>query len=199
MVLSIANEPENLDNYDDLIVSIEANRGQLNLLIAVCDNLEFRSTIIEQYEREIDSRIAKYRIKLSPQQPSLSLQINRLIEQNPELKTANNAVITVTGTEQFRYLFRRAENKQSPQEQLLGYFQWTREAFKDFPYSIVLWVTTYLQQEIDRKSPDFWSWRKGVFRFQCPSSNIEQDRVGELSQHPFTRSLLKKLQDGSDS
>jgi len=172
MESSLNRESENLDNYDDLIVSIEANHGQLNLLIAVCDNLEFCDRLIKQYEQELNPAIPKYRIKLSPERPSLSLQINQLIEQNPDLKTVNNAVITVTGTEQFRFLFRRAKNQQSPQEELLGYFQWTREAFKEFPYSIVIWVTTYLQQELDRHSPNFWSWRKGVFRFKCQPSSI---------------------------
>ena len=182
MVLSSDRFSEsNLDNYDDLIVSIEANYRQLNLLIAVCDNLEFRDRLIEQYEKELSSELPKYRIKLSPQQPSLSLQINQLVRQHPELKTADNAVITVTGTEQFRFLFRRAENQQSPQEELLGYFQWTREAFKDFPYSIIIWVTTYLQQQLEQYSPDFWSWRKGVFRFQCHAGNVVN--VSDIQPH----------------
>ncbi|MEL6496147.1 MAG: tetratricopeptide repeat protein [Cyanobacteria bacterium J06623_7] len=195
MVLSIAENQENLDNYDDLIVSIEANRDRLNLLIAVCDNLEFRQQIIEQYEREISPTISKYKIKLAPEQPSLSLQINQLIQQHPELKTAKNAVITVTGTEQFRFLFKRAANQQSPQEELLGYFQWTREAFKDFPYSIIIWVTTYLQQELERQAPDFWSWRKGVFRFQCHASSL----VSVSNLKPHLASFAPEIERASTS
>ena len=172
MASKIDQDNENRNNYDDLLVSIEANYDQLNLLIAVCDNPKFRDEIIEQYEQELDPEITRHRIRLSPEKPSLSLLINELIQENSELKNAKNAVITVTGTEQFRFLFKRESKQQSPQEELLGYFQWTREALRNFPYSIVLWVTSYLQQQLEQKSPDFWSWRKGVFRFTCPATSL---------------------------
>ncbi len=138
MVSSTNREQENENNYDDLLVSIEANNNQLNLLIAVCDNIQFRDKIIQRYEQELNLDIARYRIKLSSEQPSLSSSINQLIQERPELKARKNAVITVTGTEQFRFLSQRQANQQSPQEELLGYFQWRREAFKHFPYSIVV-------------------------------------------------------------
>ena len=111
MVFQLDQNHENRNNYDDLLVSIEANYDQLNLLIAVCDNPAFRDKIIEQYEQELDPEITRYRIILSPEKPSLSLLINELIQENTELKTAKNAVITVTGTEQFRFLF-KSESKQ---------------------------------------------------------------------------------------
>ncbi|MDJ0680263.1 MAG: tetratricopeptide repeat protein [Xenococcaceae cyanobacterium MO_167.B52] len=172
MVSSTNREQENENNYDDLLVSIEANDNQLNLLIAVCDNIQFRDEIIQRYEQELNLDIARYRIELPSEQPSLSSSINQLIQERPELKARKNAVITVTGTEKFRFLSQHGPNQQSPQEKLLGYFQWTREAFKHFPYSIVLWVTTSLQQQIEQKSPDFWSWRKGVFRFESHAKNV---------------------------
>ena len=195
MISQISQNHENANNYDDLLVSIEANYSQLNLLIAVCDNIEFRDQIIEQYEQELAPAIPRYKIKLSPEKPSISLLINQLIAENTELKTATNAVITITGTEQFRFLFHRQDNQQSPQEELLGYFQWTREALKDFPYSIVLWVTTYLQQQLEQKSPDFWSWRKGVFRFKCPASNI----VDVTNLKPHLASFTPEINQNSSS
>ena len=45
-------DEENQEAYDDLIVSIEAKEGALNLLITVCDDADFRDLIITQYEAE---------------------------------------------------------------------------------------------------------------------------------------------------
>ena len=43
--------------------------------------------------------------------------------------------------------------------------QWTREALREFHYPIILWVNKQLKNNIIKKAPDFWSWRKGVFPF----------------------------------
>ena len=195
MVSKIDQDNANRNNYDDLLVSIEANYDQLNLLIAVCDNPKFRDEIIGQYEQELDPEIARHRIRLSPEKPSLSLLINKLIQENPELKNAKNAVITVTGAEQFRFLFKSESKQKSPQEELLGYFQWTREALRNFPYSIVLWVTSYLQQQLDQKSPDFWSWRKGVFRFTYPATSV----VDVTNLKPQLSAFSSELNEESSS
>ena len=40
----------NEDSYDDLIVSIEASENRLSLLIAVCDDPQYRDQIIDRYE-----------------------------------------------------------------------------------------------------------------------------------------------------
>ena len=41
---------------------------------------------------------------------------------------------------------------------------------REYPYPIVLWLTNPLLTELSRKAPDFWSWRKDVFRFQMMPS-----------------------------
>jgi tetratricopeptide (TPR) repeat protein len=51
------------------------------------------------------------------------------------------------------------------QDKFFGYLQWTREALRDFRFPVVLWVTYQVLNNLSRKAPDFWSWRKGVFRF----------------------------------
>ena len=72
------DEGENQDAYDDLIVSIEAQKRGLNLLIAVCDDASFRDEIIAQYEAELQSGFRPYRATLARQEPSLKAALNQL-------------------------------------------------------------------------------------------------------------------------
>ncbi|TAE83429.1 MAG: tetratricopeptide repeat protein [Oscillatoriales cyanobacterium] len=155
---------QNQDNYDDLLVSIEAGKDILNLLIAVCDDSDCRDRIISDYEAELEPDIRRYRVELARGEPSLRSAIANLVAQEPYLQQGGKAVITVTGVEKLRF-FKQFGESRSEQEVFFGYLQWTREALRDFPFSIVLWVTRQIEVLISNESPDFWSWRKGVFRF----------------------------------
>ncbi|WP_375473900.1 tetratricopeptide repeat protein [uncultured Nostoc sp.] len=163
------DEGENQDAYDDLIVSIEAQKRGLNLLIAVCDDASFRDQIIAQYEAELQSAFGAYRVTLARQEPSLKAALNQLIQQEEYLRQQNPAIITVTGAEQLYFL--RLGNEQSEQEKFFGYLQWTREGLREFPFAIVLWVTNQILVNLIKKAPDFWSWRNGVFRFESKKTN----------------------------
>ncbi len=163
------DEGENQDAYDDLIVSIEAQKRGLNLLIAVCDDASFRDEIIAQYEAELQPAFRPYRVTLARQEPSLKAALNQLVQQEEYLRQQNLAVITVTGAEQFYFL--RLGNEQSEQEKFFGYLQWTREGLREFPFAIVLWVTNQILVNLIKKAPDFWSWRNGVFRFESQKTN----------------------------
>lgn len=83
-------DQQNQDAYDDLIVSIEAGIGRLNLLIAVCDYQDFRQQIISRYQAELQPD-PSFRTEKTPtgrqsslcryqsQQSSRSLQIPRTV------------------------------------------------------------------------------------------------------------------------
>jgi len=45
---AVANE----DNYEELLVSLEAAADKFNLLLAVCDDIHYREELIEQIEKE---------------------------------------------------------------------------------------------------------------------------------------------------
>ena len=156
-------EVQNLENYEDLLVSIEASEQRLSLLIAVCEDFRLRDQLIEQYESELKPDIHPYRIQLAQQEPSLRAAIATLVQSDPYLNQGGHAVLTVIGAEKLHFLKLGADR--SEQDIFLGYLQWTREAFRAFPYPIVIWITQQIYQNLVQKSPDFWSWRKGVFRF----------------------------------
>jgi tetratricopeptide (TPR) repeat protein len=96
-------------------------------------------------------------------EPSLRAAIEGIVQNDEYLKQGGRAVLTVTGAEQLFVLKLGAER--SEQEIFFGYLQWTREALREFPYSIVVWITQQIERSLSKQAPDFWSWRKGVFRF----------------------------------
>lgn len=159
----------NEDSYDDLLVSIEASTGMLSLLIAVCDDNNFRKKIITKYESELSPDIRPFKLAIPRVRPSLKAALNQLVENNEYLQIGGLAVITVTGIEELYSLKFGAEK--SEQEIFFGYLQWTREALQEFPHPIVVWVTNQMVVALSKKAPDFWSWRKGVFRFASKKPN----------------------------
>ena len=193
---------ENQDNYEDLLVSIEAGKDILNLLIAVCDDSDCRDRLIADYEADLEPDIRRYRVELARGEPSLRSAIANLVEQEAYLQQRGKAVITVTGVEKLRF-FKQFGESRSEQEVFFGYLQWTREAMREFPFSIVLWVTRQIEILISNESPDFWSWRKGVFRFDTkktaavPKTEFEPFRslVAEDDREPPSLIPLEDLQD----
>ena len=193
---------QNQDNYENLLVSIEAGKDILNLLIAVCDDSDCRDRLISDYEAELEPDIRHYRVELARGEPSLRSAIANLVEQEAYLQQRGKAVITVTGVERLRF-FKQFGESRSEQEVFFGYLQWTREALREFPFSIVLWVTRQIEILISNESPDFWGWRKGVFRFDTkktaavPKTEFEPFRslVAEGDREPPSLIPLEDLQD----
>ena len=156
-------EPQNQDAYDDLVIAIEASDQKLSLLLAACDDSQLRNEIIDRYEAELIPDFRSYRLTLSLEDPSLKAALNQLVAQESHLQAGGRSVVTITGTEQLRFLKLGAERSQ--QETFFGYLQWTREGLRQFHFPVVLWMTHQMLTDLSQAAPDFWSWRQGVFRF----------------------------------
>ncbi|MEA5599318.1 tetratricopeptide repeat protein, partial [Rivularia sp. UHCC 0363] len=156
-------EAQNQDAYEDLLTAITASDDRLSLLIAVCDDPRQRQEIIQRYESELSVSHAAYRVSMARSEPSLKLALQELMTTELALRQGEPAVITVLGIEQLS--FWRGSEAKSQQDVFFGYLQWTREALREFRFPIVIWVTYQILNRLSRQSPDFWGWRKGVFRF----------------------------------
>ena len=193
---------QNQDNYEDLLVSIEAGKDILNLLIAVCDDSDCREQLISKCEAELEPDIRRYRVELARGEPSLRSALATLVEREPYLQQRGKAVITVMGVEKLRFFKGFDNNVRSEQEVFFGYLQWTREALREFPFSIVLWVTRQIEVLISNESPDFWGWRKGVFRFETKKtatvSKTEFEPFRQLTEGDREPPSLIPLEDLQD-
>lgn len=156
-------DEQNETAYEELIVSIQAGEGTLSLLLAVCDDSRLRDEIISRYEAELAPDIRHYPLQIIRGEPSLTQTIRNKVQEDEYLRNGGRAIVTIIGAEQLFFL--KLGEDRSEQEVFFGYLQWTREALREFHFPIVLWVTHQLLAQLARHAPDFWSWRKGVFRF----------------------------------
>ncbi len=166
-ILNIKNTAQlNRDSYDGLIVSVEAGQGDLNLLLAVCDDKHYRDRLTQDYEKELKKMgICPYRLTINPQDPSLYDALSRLYRSEDYLKQKGQAVLTVMGATDLLFLNLGAARSQL--EIFTDYLQYTREGLRDFPFPVVLWLTNVIHDYIAEKAMDFYSWRGGSFLFCC--------------------------------
>jgi len=174
-----AIDPDNQDAYDDLLVSLEAGQGISSLLIAACDSPQLRQAIVQRYEAELAPNIHSFQVHLDLQDPSLHRALVQLVARSPLLQQQEPAIVTVLGIEQLFFL-QLDPTEPSQQSTFLGYLQWTREALAAFRFPIVLWVTHQFMAALSREAPDFWSWRKGVFRFVAKSNTFPAHELDAL-------------------
>ena len=196
MALSLSSSNINIsdyqENYEDLLVSIEANQQKFNLLIAICDDPKLRDRLIEQYKLDLEKDIYFVGFELRKDQLNLKSAIENCIQNNLKLQSSTKGVISVIIPEK---LFLETKYQESSNLDIfLGYLQWTRENFRNFPYSIVLWTTSYIAHDLEKKAPDFWAWRKGVFRFAVIDQQLsdKQLSVSKLSNYD----LILRCQEG---
>ncbi|RMF68759.1 MAG: tetratricopeptide repeat protein [Cyanobacteria bacterium J069] len=162
---------EDQRQYERLIVSLELSQGKLDLLIAVCDDRNLQEQIIQQYIQELQQQgIEHYRVLIRRSDPSLRHALEQLLAEQPSLKAGDPAVVTVQGIDDL--LSVRVLAAPAEQERFLGYLQWTREAFRQFQFPVVLWMPSPLVVLLAQQAPDFWSWRGGVFWFGLRSEAL---------------------------
>jgi len=173
-------EKLNRDSYDGLIVSVEAGQGDLNLLLAVCDDKNYRDRLTQDYEKEFKKMgIRPYRLSINPQDPSLYDALSRLYRSEDYLKQKGQAVLTVMGATDLLSL--NLGEARSQLEIFTDYLQYTREGLRDFPFPVVLWLTNAIHDYIAEKAMDFYSWRKGVFFFVAESILKENTPTREIA------------------
>jgi tetratricopeptide (TPR) repeat protein len=164
MVLTTDLKTEDQDNYDRLIVALEASLGKLVLLLLVCDDRNLRATIIDRYERKLQAGGTQtFRFLLNCQDPSLRDGLAALVSQQPALQNGEPAIATVLGVDNL--LTPMLAIPSLKQEIFLGYEQWARESLLNLQFPVVLWLNSQIMSNFAERTPDFWSWRTGVYWF----------------------------------
>jgi hypothetical protein len=164
---------ENQCNLRRLVMSVRASFHKLNLLIAICDNPQYREELIRTYEAELKAQGAEcYQVRLDRQQPSLKQSLTDLVAQ--QSIDQSPALVTVRGGDEL--LAVRLNQPKSAQEQFFFSVQWTREGLREFRLPIVLWVSEAVARGLAQQAPDFWCWRGGVFEFVQPRTAQPTDK-----------------------
>ena len=170
---------ENEESYTDLVMAIEfSNPNRVSLFIAVCDVDQVQQETIDRYTKQLSPDFRAYQVNINHQHLSVSKLVSELIEQEPYLQNAEKAIISVVGATGLSPFKLGTESTKSDRDTFFGYLQWTRESFNNFHLPIVLWVSKNIYDLMLSETPDFWSWREGVFFFK--SDVIETNIVPEI-------------------
>ncbi|ABW27479.1 tetratricopeptide repeat protein [Acaryochloris marina] len=187
---TIERSAEEQRQYLRLLVALEANQGQLGLLIAVAENRNLQTAVIEDYEQALrEQGVHAFRLFINRQDPSLRTGLEQLVDQQPVLQEHQPAVVTVLGIGDL--LPPMLAIPESQQARFLGYLQWTREALRQFRFPVVLWVNRKVVRLLAEQSPDFWSWRSGVFWFGVDPSDaaLLTSTASKATEKATTRGL----------
>jgi tetratricopeptide (TPR) repeat protein len=195
-------KPENEKTYEALISLIENSQGRLAPIVVGCDDENLRTRVIDRYEAEAAiTKIAAYRITLGSE-PSITRALAQLKASETDLQGSGAAVFTVTGAEYLLWIKTHKEDAQSELDKFFGYLQWTREALREYPYPIVIWVPHRILRQMSQRAPDFWSWRKAVLRFvdeeAVPAVEVDWDRSAQVkidSEDTFLPPLEELLEE----
>ncbi|NJM75876.1 MAG: hypothetical protein HC852_08945 [Acaryochloridaceae cyanobacterium RU_4_10] len=174
------------ENYENLILSINESSGSFSLFIAICEDNLARDKIIEKYEFDLQPEIISYQLNLLERKPNLEEIIKKLLLEDIYLQRKTRAVFTVSGIEALDFIDR--DLRETWQDTFFGYLQWTRENFKKFPYPLIIWGNESLVKKLANRAPDFWDWRKEVFRFS--SAQVDS----QLSSDSLTWELCGKFE-----
>lgn len=154
----------NAEQLFELVAAIEDNQGIVSPLIAVCDDLVLRERLIAECEQKLAAGITVAQVWLEREEPSLRSAVARQVQDAEEL-----GVCMVLGAEVLRSV--SVSGEQTEIDKFMGYLQWGREGLRAFKFPIVLWLTEHVHLQMINltdaaRALDFWSWRRGDFRFK---------------------------------
>jgi tetratricopeptide (TPR) repeat protein len=185
---------QNHRNLRGLVQSMQASFGKLNLLVVICDNPQYQTTLIQSYESELREKGVQCRqAKVDRRFPSLK---QCLLDLQAEAEWTQPCVVTVLGADELLGI--RLAGEKSGREKLLFSLQWTREGLREFELPVVLWVTSEIAQKVAQDAPDFWSWRGGVFEFVQPMTWVVPEITDRSPMETFPIYQPEELADPAE-
>jgi Tetratricopeptide repeat len=158
----------NDDYYTDLVMAIEfSDRDRVSLFIAVCDVDRVQSEIINKYTEQLKPDFQSYQIAVNSNNLNPVRSIAELVDSELYLQAGGKAVISVVGATALASVKLDPNADKPDRDTFFGYLQWTRESFRNFHLPIVFWVSKNIYNLMLSETPDFWSWRNGVFFFKA--------------------------------
>jgi tetratricopeptide (TPR) repeat protein len=166
MTIDVSVDSENQQQLKKLLIAVKVNLKRTGILLAICDDINLRIRITEQYEAKLKEE------GLNPQRVWIDTEEASLYHILSELQhDADRLVVTVLGANELRSI--PLQGDKSQQDEFFFSLQWTRESLLEFSYPIILWLTDSMATRLAQQSPDFWSWRAGIFEFQSTEQSDE--------------------------
>jgi tetratricopeptide (TPR) repeat protein len=189
MTIDVSVDSENQQQIKKLLIAVKVNLKRTGILLAICDDINLRIRITEQYESKLkEEGLNPQRVWIDTEQASL---YHILSELQPN---ADRSVVTVLGANELRSI--PLQGDKSEQDEFFFSLQWTRESLLEFSYPIILWLTDSMATRLAQQSPDFWSWRAGIFEFQSTEqsdeANYNLEDSNSITEYQEIASKLEK-------
>lgn len=170
------------------------------ILIAVCDDLRIRNTIVSHLETELtDSQTAStiVSLKLNLNQPNLWSAIASWYAQHPKTTAIGFQILGV------EHLTRQSPTKQWS---FLRHLRTVETYLPKLEPAIVVWISSPWLCCIQQSAPEFWCWRTGVFEFvgeptpttaekqQSQASDEDQSTVTEAAEQSNLQPLETEIE-----
>ncbi|MGB3536075.1 MAG: tetratricopeptide repeat protein [Microcoleaceae cyanobacterium] len=147
------------------------------ILIAVCDNLNLRDTLVKRLETELtqsQTTSALVSLKLNLNQPNLWSAISGWYRQHRGHCVMGFQILGV------EHLTRQSPTKQWS---FLRHLRTVENYLPKLEDAIVLWISSPWLCCIQQSAPEFWRWRTGVFEFVGePTPTTEEENLLESPQ-----------------
>ncbi len=151
-------------------------RLRRQILIAVCDDLHLRNTLVARLETELtESQTTQtpsvlVSLKLNLNQPNVWSAIARWYAQHQKVSTIGFQILGV------EHLTRQSPTKQWS---FLRHLRTVENYLPKLEPAIVLWISSPWLCCIQQSAPEFWRWRTGVFEFVGEPTPTEEEEKTE--------------------
>lgn len=144
---------ENKESLDRLVRALELSKGEFSLLLVQCDYQKLRKDIAQKIKTKYSQNIKE--IELKPRTVDLQGEIQRLASD------ASEGVLI--------YGWERVEDLPL----LLASANQGRDEFSHhIHFPVVLWMTSSIRAQLNRISPDFYSWASTPIEFNLSKSKL---------------------------
>ncbi|NJR75155.1 MAG: tetratricopeptide repeat protein [Scytonema sp. CRU_2_7] len=145
----------NQNSLQELTWAIESSRGEFSLILALCNSASLRRRLTQELQASCPVEIREIILEQSATTLYTTIQAE-LGNERPE-------ALIVSGLESVKAI----------DFMLRGANQIREEFRKNFPFSMVFWVTDEVLQKLIRLAPDFQSWTTTV-EFAIPTEDLIQ-------------------------
>ncbi|MBD2102193.1 tetratricopeptide repeat protein [Leptolyngbya sp. FACHB-261] len=132
-------------------------RLRRQVLIAVCDNLQLRSQLLQACHQDLSTSAKLVDLQLEMTDPDPLAQVSEWLRNNPGYP---QPVFQVLGIERLTLAPALA------QKLFLSNLERIESALRHLDSTLVFWFTQPWASAACQSAPLFWSWRSGVFEFE---------------------------------
>jgi tetratricopeptide (TPR) repeat protein len=186
--------------YMRLKTSLQLNLRR-QIFLAVCDDLELRSQLVSQLQRELSPRFVSLNLNLAD--PNPLAQVSQWLNQRASQTTHFSPLATGFQILGIEHLTRQPA---PVQKRFLTHLQAIEYYMPSLECTTLLWIPRPWLRSIRQSAPTFWEWHTALFEFEGDptplrpvqaATSLTQQRPAISTQASVVRVPLAKIEASS--